>query len=73
MVRKFSAKARRYMLIYLHQRMKSQQNDVIFERNYDMNERLLKQYKSHRDAASFDGKFITQVWTESIGATSVNN
>ena len=67
MVRRFSAKARRYMLVYLHQKLSSLDGNMNIDKKYEMNKKLVKAYKSHRDACCFDGKFINNVIKESIG------
>ena len=61
MVRKFSRRARRYMLTYSHAQLKH--IDKIGERewSFQQNERIFKLCSSHRDANSFDGKFIEDV------------
>ena len=66
MVRKFSRRARRYMLTYSHAQLKH--IDKIGERewSFQQNERIFKLYSSHRDANSFDGKFIEDVLKKSI-------
>ena len=37
------------------------------------NKRLLKAYKSHRDANVFDGKFIMQTLRESCGLVDISD
>ena len=66
MSRKFSRKARSYMLVYLHMKMKKQNDGNTIDISYEDIEKLQKTYRSHRDANCIDGKFITQVMKQSI-------
>ena len=74
MARRFSAKARRYMMVYHHQ-MKEivllEASGVILndgeKLSFCQNELLHKKYKSHRDASTMDGAFIERVMRECIG------
>ena len=65
MVRKFSKKARRYMLGYSHQRLLNKKDDDGGEWNKFRNKKVHQLYKSHRDACTFDSKFIKEVMLES--------
>ena len=90
MCRRFSGKARNYMLGYKHQLMENKKkaenvrdtNGIKIEQSepldikpiikkeritsYDNNERIHKQYSSHRDANCVDWKFIQIVMHECI-------
>ena len=74
MVRKFSKRARRYMLTYLHQKV-SKGDGNSGEITWDFNEieRIQGIYKSHRDASVFDGRFIQLVMNKSIGLEHSSN
>ena len=69
MVRRFSQKARNYMLTYLHLRAvkNNTRKDALEEWNFVKNEKLHKVYSSHRDANCIKGKYIEAVMCESIG------
>ena len=64
MARKFSRKARSYMLVYQHLRkMKELNGDNIDVTHVDI-EKLQKVYRGHRDANCIDGQFIMEVMKE---------
>ena len=74
MARKFSAKARGYMLAYSHKKMQDEgcnDDTVKYEWNFEHNERIQKMYRLHRDVSVFDGRFIEKVLKESIKVESV--
>ena len=74
MCRKFLRKARSYMLVYLHNKLKKEANGGETETiSYFKIEKLQKQYRGHRDANCFDGKFIENVMYESIKHNSKND
>ena len=78
--RRFSAKARGYMLGYYHQnkekkvsemnqKNKNREGDTIIvktETSYQYNEKIHKIYRSHRDANCTDWAFISEVIKECI-------
>ena len=66
MSRKFSAKVRVYMLIYVYKREKGKQIDEK-EWNYDTNDNIYKVYRGHRDANCINEVFIETVVRDSIG------
>ena len=80
MCRRFSAKARGYMLGYYHQNKEkkvselnqqneNQEGDAIIvktETSYQYNEKIHKTYRSHRDANCTDWAFISEVIKECI-------
>ena len=77
MCRRFSRKARRYMVGYLHQMLENNTLDVddgvvaasgVFfsKSSHIKNEVLHKVYASHRDANTTDGAFIERVMRECI-------
>ena len=67
MSRRFSQKARSYMLGYHHQRKeKDSEVRVKVESSYDYNEKIHKLYKSHRDISTTDFVFISEVIKECI-------
>ena len=75
MCRKFSGKARGYMCGYMHQKVQlDETSDEEKERVrnmiscYEYNENIQKQYRSHRDANTFDSTFIERIMRECIGA-----
>ena len=57
-VRKFSGKARRYMLTYLN----LDENDM----SYDNIERFVKTCKCHRNVEDQDWAYVNNIWSESI-------
>ena len=67
----FAWKARRYMLVFHHQLLLNSEageaGSYCKNRLLDYNEKLMKIYKSHRDANIIDGKFIERVMSECIG------
>ena len=54
------------MLTYLHTQLKDNNTSGEREWSFQQNERIFKLYSSHRDANSFDGKFIEDVLKKSI-------
>ena len=60
--RRFSAKSRRYMMVYQHQQLSPDETLSL-----EGNEKLLKLYKSHRDVAKTDASFIVKIMKESMG------
>jgi hypothetical protein len=56
------------MLTYHHYTMEGDGSAVGFENN----KRLLKAYKSHRDASIFDGKYIMQMLCKSCGLINIS-
>ena len=71
MCQRFSMKARRYMLVYHHlsvlKNEAGEAGSYLENGSLDYNEKLMKTYKSHRDANIIDGKFIERVMSECIG------
>ena len=69
MVRRFSGKARSYMLAYSHKLYENEDRDkdllVKLEWNFEQNEKIQKMYRSHRDVSITDGKYIEKVLKES--------
>jgi hypothetical protein len=65
MCRQFSAKARGYMLGYHHQALETEDGREEVK-SFERNEKIHKIYRSHRDALSFDGEFISRVMRECI-------
>ena len=73
--RRFSSRARKYMLTYSHKYLKGKAvnaGDVEdeakkMEWSLELNEKIRKQYSSHRDVNIIDGKFLQTVILESIG------
>jgi hypothetical protein len=63
--RQFLGKARGYMLGYLHQALEAKdgREDA---KSFERNEKIQKIYRSHRDALTFSGEFISQVMRECI-------
>jgi hypothetical protein len=68
MCRKFSRRARRYMLTYHHYTLEGDGHAMGFQNI----EKLCKAYKSHRDANIFDGKYILQTLRESCGLVDIS-
>ena len=71
--RRFSAKARRYMLIYHHHRLSSNKIIEVSEDSqwsHEKIEKMNKVYRSHRDVNVIDGIFIEQVQQDCIGIKS---
>ena len=74
MCRRFSAKARGYMLAYHHKALeksnakcKSESDTIELKfSSFEYNEKIYKIYRSHRNANSIDGAFIEQVIYECI-------
>ena len=65
MCRKFSAKARGYMLAYSHKKLSV--DDTLW--SYEYTEKIHKIYRSHRDVNCIDGAYIEKVLRESVGLT----
>ena len=70
MCRRFSHKARRYMLGYYHQmkvtEMGEEDTSIDVTSSYIKNEVIHKKYRSHRDANTTDGAFIERVMRECL-------
>jgi len=67
MSRRFSRKARTYMLGYHHQRTEGNGDvSVKVESSFEYNEKIHKLYKSHQDCSTADYAFISQVIKECI-------
>ena len=66
MARKFSRKARSYMLAYMHQKIEKENNLRDNNNSFYEIEKLQKCYRGHRDANCFDGRFIEEVMKQSI-------
>ena len=65
-VRKFSAKARRYMLAYLHfNEMK--RVDTIDDPTYVEIEKLVKTCKAHRNTQDQETGYISKLWKQAMG------
>ena len=73
--RRFSSRARKYMLTYSHKYLKGKAVNAgdgedeanRMEWSLELNEKIRKQYSSHRDVNIIDGKFLQTVILESIG------
>jgi hypothetical protein len=65
MCRRFSGKARGYMLGYRHQALEAEEGREEVK-SFERNEKIQKIYRSHRDALTFDGDFISKVMRECI-------
>jgi hypothetical protein len=61
----FSAKAQGYMLGYHHQVLETEDGREEVK-SFERNEKIQKIYRSHRDALTFDGAFISRVMQECI-------
>ena len=59
--RRFSAKARRYMLIYHHLCLLNSKTIEDSQRLHEKIEKMNNVYRSHRDMNTIDGVFITEV------------
>jgi hypothetical protein len=59
--------AQGYMLGYCHQALEVEDGREEFK-SFGRNEIILKIYRSHRDALTFDGDFISQVMRACINA-----
>ena len=73
MCRKFSGKARGYMVAYMHKKLvleeasdEKREEVVSMMSSYAMNEKIHKIYRSHRDANTFDAGFIERTIKECI-------
>ena len=67
MSRRFSQKARSYMLGYHHQpKEENSEVRITIESSYEYNEKIHKLYKSHRDCSTTDFSFISSVIKECI-------
>jgi hypothetical protein len=60
MCQRFSAKVRGYMLGYHHQALETEDGREEVK-SFERNEKIQKIYRSHRDALTFDGAFISRV------------
>ena len=68
--RLFSAKARRYMVVYHHRRLElhnKNESGVVSDWSHNKTEMIHKIYRSHRDVNIIDGVFITRVMRDCIG------
>jgi hypothetical protein len=65
MCRRFLGKARGYMLGYHHQALEVEDGREEVK-SFERNEKIQKIYRSHRDALTFSGEFISQVMRECI-------
>ena len=63
-VGRFAARSRRYMLAYMNQARQTRDGSPSL--TYDGIERFVKTFKTHRNTADQDKKFIAEVWTESF-------
>jgi len=61
MCRKFSRKARGYMLGYRHKQLQKEEVGEDIKESYEYNEKIHKMYRGHRDANCIDGAFIERV------------
>ena len=73
MCRKFSGKARGYMVAYMHKKLmveeasdEKKQEVVSMMSSFEFNENIQKVYRSHRDACTFDAGFIERTIKECI-------
>ena len=71
--RRFSAKARRYMMVYQHLRISNKQKIDDTEWSFDKIEKMNKVYRSHRDVNIIDGVFINEVIRDCIGIKQEQN
>ena len=70
MCRRFSGKARGYMLTYTHKQITDEElthSDSKMDWTYETNEKIHKLYRSHRDMNAIDGVYIEKVIRESVG------
>ncbi len=58
-------KTRGYMLAYYHQALEAEDGKEEVK-SFERNEKIQKIYRSHRDALTFSGEFISQVMRECI-------
>ena len=60
------------MLTYSHiKRLRGEgKNAVLEDWNYDINEDIQKKYKCHRDAITFEGKFISNIINDAINGNA---
>ncbi len=65
MCQRVSGKARGSMLGYRHQALEAEDGREEVK-SFERNEKIQKIYRSHRDALTFDGDFISQVMRECI-------
>jgi hypothetical protein len=65
MCRQFSGKARGCMIGYHHQALETEEGGEEVK-SFEQNEKIQKIYRSHRDALSFDGAFISLVMRKCI-------
>ena len=59
-VRKFSRRAREYMIAYQAIAALQERNGDTFTLSHLLIEKSIKVYKTHRSASDFDGKFIAE-------------
>jgi hypothetical protein len=69
MCRQFLGKAQGYMLGYHHQALEVEDGREEVK-SFERNEKIQKIYRSHRDALTFSGEFISQVMRECINVDS---
>jgi hypothetical protein len=65
MCRQLSGKAWGYMLGYHHQALEAKDGREEVK-SFERNEKIQKIYRSHRDALTFSGEFISQMMRECI-------
>ena len=74
MVNRFSSKARRYMIGYMHKVVTENNGEISSkddnEWSYEYNEKVHRVYKSHRDPCIFDFKYVNKVVNKCIGVKS---
>jgi len=75
MCRRFSRKARGYMLGYRHQQLqREEEGEDTFsdaKETYEYNEKIHKMYRGHRDANCIDGAFIERVMLQCTSSVIV--
>ena len=70
MCRRFSGKARGYMLTHTHKQIADEElthTDSKMDWTYETNEKIHKLYRSHRGMNAIDGVYIEKVIRESVG------
>ena len=65
--RRFSGKARRYMMIYHHLRLSNKQKADDAQWSYEKIEKVNEIYRSHRDVNTIDAVFIDKVIRDCSG------
>ena len=66
--RRFSGRARRYMIAYQHFASRSDQDSVSEKTTYSEIEKFVKKCKTHRNIIDQEAGYISQLWKQSIGA-----